>query len=176
MMEQERWLPVKGFEGDYEVSSFGRVRSLDSVVKGRIGFMRKRPGKVLKDKCSGGRQVVCLTGKRTVAVPGLVAAAFLEDAPRHDSQVIHIDFNVKNNRADNLEWASPKEKAEHSRRAGHFCPVANPKQRRKLTKEQVVEIRSLVEQGVAQNAIAEKFGLSGSAVSMIKKRKIWVNA
>ena len=119
----EEWREVKGYEGLYEVSNYGNVRSLGTVshVK-RRGYELDipHPGKVLKQhERSHGYLSVCLYGRggnkrnfRHKSVHRLVAEAFIEN-PRGCTEINHIDENKQNNRADNLEWVTRKENIRH---------------------------------------------------------------
>lgn len=106
-MEKEIWKSVPGYEGLYEVSNLGRVRSLTIVDS--IG--RTKRGIVLRQKTAkNGYKEVCLhkNGRqKTKKVHRLVAEAFLannENLP----QVNHKDENKGNNLLGNLEWCSAK--------------------------------------------------------------------
>lgn len=98
---EEIWKPVKGYEGLYEVSNYGRVRSLDY---GRTGKIR-----VLKPGLDGhGYLKVCLSigGKhKTLFIHRLVAIAFIPN-PNNYPIINHRDCNPLNNHVDNLEWCS----------------------------------------------------------------------
>lgn len=110
-MTEEEWRPIKGYEGLYEVSSFGRVKSLDRYVKGRYGNYRLQKGKLLNPGLSsnGYLQVdLCLNGKvKKYSVHRLVAQTFI---PNSDGlpQINHKDEDKINNRVDNLEWCDSK--------------------------------------------------------------------
>ena len=105
----EEWRPIEGYEGLYEVSNTGRVRSLDMYVKGK-GY-RLHKGKVLSPaKNKNGYLKVNLhcNGKRkTITVHRLVAEAFI---PNSDNltQVNHRDEDKTNNNVENLEWCDVK--------------------------------------------------------------------
>lgn len=114
----EKWKSVKGYEGFYEVSDGGRVRSLDRNTRNsRNGNLtRFVKGRIKKQTERGGYLCVTLNkeGKwETVTVHRLVASAFL-DNPSHLPQVNHKDENKQNNRLDNLEWCS----AEYNNKFG----------------------------------------------------------
>lgn len=117
-MDCEEWRPAVGWEGFYEVSNLGRVRSVDRFVKRKDGRERRAPGRILK-ACttkSGGYQAVNLQGDgkhRTSKTSQLVALAFL--GPRPSSmQVRHKDGNPTNNRLDNLCYGTQSENAKDS--------------------------------------------------------------
>ena len=108
----EIWKDVKGYEGFYQVSNEGRVRSLDRYVNnsrtGEQSVLRK--GKVKKQsKHHGGYLIVEFNrdGKMcTKLVHRLVAEAFCERASEDLTDVNHKDENKENNRAENLEWCT----------------------------------------------------------------------
>lgn len=104
----EVWKEVKGFEGLYEVSNKGRVRSLDRMVRNREHDYHAK-GRILKlyTKSSGYVFVrLADNGKiKTLYVHRLIAEAFLLN-PSNQSQINHKDENKANNLLENLEWCS----------------------------------------------------------------------
>ena len=109
----EHWKPVNGYEGIYEVSSHGRVRSLDRVVTRSDGKVYRYKGKVLSEGLSkrGGYRLVSLwdQGKgQTRHVHSLVAEAFIGTRPE-GTEVCHNDGNPANNHLDNLRYGTPSE-------------------------------------------------------------------
>lgn len=98
----EVWRPVVGWEGLYEVSSHGRVRSLDRYVRFGIN-QRFVESHVLKPQPTprGYLTVALCNVKRTVH--RIVAEAFVHN-PNNLPEINHKDENKLNNRADNLEW------------------------------------------------------------------------
>lgn len=99
---REEWRAVVGFEGLYEVSNMGRVRSL------------KRSGQILKDsRQSHHYYTVNLTKgdyRTPYSVHRLVAIAFIPN-PDNKPNVDHIDTDMRNNRVDNLRWVTQHENA-----------------------------------------------------------------
>lgn len=116
---QEIWKPVPGYEGYYEVSSLGRIRSIDRCTKNRWGSETFHRSQVMKCRIfKNGYAHVKLTkdGKRyEPSVHRLVAIAFIPN-PNELPQVNHIDGDKANNTVQNLEWCTGSENQLHSRR------------------------------------------------------------
>jgi len=118
----ERWLPVVGYEGSYEVSDIGRVRSLERVVTFKDG--RRRTIRActlrLRSQKSGHLYVtLCKSGTtKHHRVHRLVLAAHY--GPPSEGQVArHLDGNPKNNVLGNLAWGSVQENTRDTVRHGH---------------------------------------------------------
>lgn len=108
----EIWKPVVGFEGLYEVSNFGRVRSLKRNTTS---------GKIMTNEVNHkGYCRVTLTKNnkwKHFSVHRLVAEAFIQN-PQNKSQINHIDGNKSNNSVENLEWCTASENQIHARLMG----------------------------------------------------------
>lgn len=98
VISDERWEPITGFVGQYEISNKGRVRN------SRNGYILKNfslpSGYLFVRFWKDGK-------KRVKYIHRLVADAFC-DRPEGCDIVNHLDFNVQNNTADNLEWVTPR--------------------------------------------------------------------
>lgn len=112
MQSTERWLPVPGWEGWYEVSDHGRVRSLDrEVPHARYGVMRLRGRTLTPTANTNGRMQIALCrekrrGTRQVQVHRLVLEAFVGPCPT-GMQACHWDDDPSNNHLSNLRWDTP---------------------------------------------------------------------
>lgn len=108
-MKKEIWKPVVGYEGLYEVSNWGRVKSFDTYRKGSNGSIRIYKGRILKQGTTkyGYKYVVlCKNGKlKNCYVHRLVAQAFL-DNPNNLPCVNHKDECKSNNNVVNLEFCT----------------------------------------------------------------------
>ena len=112
----ETWKPVVGYEGFYEVSDLGRVRSVSRIAhikRGNGEYDYRVKGKIVEpQERRHGYLAVCLYGKESKngrftqkSVHRLVAEAFLPN-PNGYSEVNHKDENKQNNVLENLEWCS----------------------------------------------------------------------
>lgn len=107
----EVWKDVVGYEGKYQVSNFGKVRSIDRVDASG----KKRKGRYLKScKDKDGYLYVCLSGGNvtTRRIHKLVAESFIGVCPT-GYQVNHKDENKTNNRIENLEYVTAKQNINH---------------------------------------------------------------
>lgn len=104
MQSTEKWAPIRGYDGAYEVSDHGRVRSLDRVDSAQ----RRLRGRLLRPTTRAKYQSVTLSSSgvhRYFYVHRLVAQAFVFN-PDPSYEVCHIDGDRLNNHASNLRWDS----------------------------------------------------------------------
>lgn len=176
-MEKEIWKPVKEYEGIYEVSNYGRVRSIGSkhyVNKGTGGFYRFRKGCIFKiQNASNGYKQVVLSKNgehRIYRVHRLVAEAFIPN-PLRLPEVNHKDEDRTNNNVDNLEWCTHQYNNSYGNKParGSKNPMA------RLTNEQVKEIRKRRAAGELLRTIAEDYGISLNHVGNIVNGRRWAS-
>ena len=100
MTNDEIWCPIKGFEGQYEVSDKGRVRSLKFGKERILKPIRNTQGYLQVHLCKNGEIKKCLVHR-------LVSQTFIPN-PNNLQEVNHKDENPSNNSAQNLEWCDRK--------------------------------------------------------------------
>lgn len=128
---REEWRPVVGYEGMYEVSDQGRVRSLDRVDS--IGRLRRgrvlspSKGKYLRVRLGSGGQCADLSVHR------LVLTAYIGVPPSADHVAMHLDDDPWNNNLSNLSWGTGSENVQqsisrrrHWQSAKSSCPEGHP--------------------------------------------------
>lgn len=168
----EQWKPVVGYEGYYEVSSWGRVRRISGGVPGATA------GRIATPTIGNhGYYVINLTveGKRVqYLVHRLVAEAFIPRTNPHRIFVNHIDSCRTNNHVNNLEWSTPGENIRHSWETGSNTYYGTRHHMAKLNDDSVREIRRLYASGaIDQYCLAIIFDTDQSEISRIVNRKTW---
>lgn len=161
------WCPVLGFEGHYEVSDDGEVRS----IKRKPIILAPR-----YDRTGYVRAALFLDGKYNIRlVHRLVAAVFLPPQPTPLHEINHIDCNKANNRADNLEWCTRSENGFHAYANGRSTPRKGTLHgMSKLTEADVLEIKSLLGT-MTQREIAARFGVLQPQIHRIATGKRWAH-
>lgn len=171
MRTVEIWRPISGYEGYYEVSNEGRIRSLGRTTNqnnhgGETTAHYK--GKVLTGRAdSRGYKTVHISKNgtaRRLLVHRVVAEAFC-NKPDGCEMVNHIDNDPSNNRANNLEWTTPKGNMQWATKQGrmHYRPE-NLKKAQDAKKKPVVAIDSFGNEYYlpSQKVAAESLGIKTS--------------
>ena len=169
----EIWKDILGYEGLYQVSNMGRVRGLPRS-HGRTKKPLIKSQRVKKDGYL--RVTLCKENiKTTITTHRVVASAFIENI-ENKKQVNHIDGDKKNNKAENLEWATSFENMSHAWEygllpkqigvKGEECSLA------KLKNKEAIEI--INNKGkISQNDLAKKYDVAVSTISRIQNGVRW---
>lgn len=113
----EVWRPVVGWEGAYEVSSLGRVRSLDRVIVTRR-YKRRMSGRILTPSIDKNGYLFFSIRKKNVKLHRVVCEAFHGNPPQGLSVVRHLNGDPGDNRPSNLMWGTRKENSADTKRHG----------------------------------------------------------
>lgn len=179
---EEIWKPIDGYEGIYEVSNLGRVKSLKKIVLFRFPDKKRFiPDRIFKKSVNVyGYIIVSLHLNLKIKqfrVHRLVARAFIPN-PENKPYVNHIDGNKQNNRVDNLEWCTAQENSIHAVKSGllrNSSLRGDLHNSLKLKFKQVEEIRELRNTGMGLKFIASMYGISKDYTSKLVNYKHRVN-
>lgn len=176
----ERWKPIEGYEGLYEISSLGRIKCIPHKVPTKFGAMRTTPAMIKGVRPVAGRGVkYCIVSlskhgiKKTFYVHRLVLQTFVGAAPP-GTECCHNNGNPTDNRLENLRWDTKAANgADRERHGRGFKGARNPNAR--LTPKDVEIIRYLSsERGACAAELARVFGVRRQQIAMIIDRKSWV--
>ncbi len=168
---EEEWRPVVGFEGFYEVSSYGRVRALFDACKNRfksgriLAYQKQHKGHIAVTLMPPGRKRKRFLVHRLVwlAFCGVISDGFL---------VRHWDGNPRNNVPGNLRMGTHQDNVDDTVRHGHTTQGERSGQA-KLSNQDIYHIRARLASGEYQYVIAADFGVSQSRISSINTGKSW---
>ena len=175
-MKEVIWKPILGYEDYYIISSLADVRSLDRVMVRKNGSLYSSKGCAMKSFIGdNGYEMVSLrngSGKGKIKrVHRLLAYAFLPRVKGKDF-INHKNGIKKDNRIINLEWCNKSENTSHAYQIG-ILEVGENHHYAKLTIQDVVAIKSLLNAGKKQREIAEQFGVIQQTISHINTGKNW---
>jgi hypothetical protein len=170
---EEVWKWVPDYEGRYQVSILGRVRSFLFSTTGKI---------MVLDKAANGYVRVHFQFKKTWLLHRLVATVFIPN-PFALPAVNHIDGNKGNNAASNLAWVSHSDNMRHSwqnlntyKNRVAVSPRGESNHNAKLNAKQVIEIRSAYASGaVGQRQLARIYGVTKAAIQAVIHRRTWAH-
>lgn len=178
----EKWKPIEGYEGLYEVSDFGRIRSLQrtTTVKGKEGklYARTHKAKILAQTFDGRNYYLQVSlsknGKnKKLLVHRLVAKAFIEN-PLFLPEVNHIDEDKTNNFAENLEWCTHKYNNNYGSKRTSSCGEKNSQN--KFSEELIKQVRLEFVAGDPEKgltALSKKYGISRPHLCAILRGNRW---
>jgi hypothetical protein len=170
---EEIWKEIKGYEGLYQVSNLGRVKSLSKVKELYNGGLYNTKDKILTPRISNGYISVSLHKHNkgiTKLIHRLVAEAFIPN-PEGKPQVNHIDGNKTNNILSNLEWNTRSENIQHAFNTSlKISQKGEVHGAAKLIEQDILIIRS---SNLSSKELAITYRVSHSLINKIKSREIW---
>lgn len=162
----EIWRDIKNYEGDYQVSNSGNIKS----------FKKLNNIKILKPGISRGYYFVslCKNGKvKNFRISRLVAIHFIPN-PENKPQINHKNGIKIFNHTENLEWSTNGENQVHAYKIGlKISKKGNQDPQAKLTDEKVKEIRVLKNNGLSINYLSKKFTVSERTIRDVVNNKLW---
>lgn len=172
----EIWKSVLGYEGFYEVSNNGRVKSLTRMVRYRGRQSRTAPGRMLRprrDKDGYSRVVLSRDGRsKPIVIHCLMLEAFVGPRPG-GFYGCHDNGDNSDNRLSNLAWKTPKQNADDRDRHGNTLRGSKQWLSR-LTEDDVLAIRKrYVPNLVTYAEIAKDYGVQAVTISHVIKRRSW---
>ena len=173
----EIWRPVPDYEGLYEVSNLGQIRSVGRDVSNNRGGLRYMPDLVLTPHINakrGGYRSVTLSkdgSKKTVYLHLTVPSVFVGPRPSPEMEGCHGDGDPSNNRLDNLRWDTPVNNAADRKLHGTQVHGENSN-KAVITADQVREIRRRAADE-SFTRIASDLGISRQQVARIARGEQW---
>ena len=171
---KEIWKAIEGYT-DYQISNYGKVKSLNRIKKYKNGYgLHRIKKKILKlIKNPDGYLVVNLFNNcliKQFKVHRLVALTFLSN-PELKPEVNHIDGNKENNRIDNLEWNTFSENRKHAHKLGLCNQKGERNNASKLTDIEILSIHGLYLDGFDLQTLSQIFNVGKPAISLIVNGK-----
>lgn len=168
-MKNEVWKDIKGYEGLYQISDSGKVKSLPKITGSRF---RKESIILYANTNRWGYSYVTLCVKnvmKSLTIHNLLAVHFIPN-PLNKKYVNHINGNKADNLLENLEWVTAKENVQHAIKIGLAGSIGSTNPNSKLNEYQVIEIfKSPQRYGI----LASIFGISKSQIVDIKRGRRW---
>ena len=172
---KEVWKDVPNYEGEYQVSNIGAVRSLDRRVRNsKKGSTRLISGVILKPHLENrGYLTVSLGRWNPKGIHRLVLSAFVEPCPK-GMECRHLNGTRTDNRLENLCWGTRKE--NQTDRIKHGTTSRGERNgMSKLTGAEVLEIRKKRESGISAMVLAEQYGVSAGHIRKIISKIVWIH-
>lgn len=165
-MDEEIFVDIKGYEGLYQISNYGRVYSINYKYILRTYETTDNSKKYVAVKLYKNKK------SKAYYIHRLVLSHFNRD-PNNKEEGRHIDGDTRNNKLRNLEWGTHKENEEDKLRHGTNA-VGSRNGLSKLTEQQVIEIRELYKtRQYKQRDLARMFNISFQVMSAILNYKAW---
>lgn len=177
----EIWKDIPGYEGWYQVSSTGRVKSMarSTPTRNRWGpCLYSQPEKEIFGRIDayGYRRFSLSVNGKISHLFGhtAVALAFIGHRPSPEHQVAHWDGNKLNNTVENLRWATVKENAQDKIRHGVTANQFGERHsQNKLTNDAIRRIRSEPHFWGVNRALAKQYGVTEQTIGKVRRRERW---
>lgn len=170
LIVEEIWKDIEGYEGLYQISNLGNVKSLDREVLMPNGKIQHRKERIMSKRESTDGYYIAKFNvnkhSKCIAIHRLVAQTFIPN-PNNLPEVNHLDTNRKNNCVDNLEWCTHAENVQYSYVLGHYkgkYGELNPNYNNHTLSEKYKNNPEL-----AKEKCGRKGGQNGRAVSVVVK-------
>ena len=172
----EVWKDVIGYEGYYQISNYGLVKSLDRVVDKNIGQKKLLKSRLLKqgiDKDGYKHVILYKNGRGSIfKTHKLVAIAFI-DNPNNKKEINHKNGVKTDNKIENLEWCTRSENVKHAFKNGLKKPIFGETHvSSKLSEEQAIKIK-YGHKDLTQYQIADLYNINQANISDIRLGKTW---
>jgi hypothetical protein len=178
--DEEVWKDVNGYEGYYQISSHGNVKSIDRYVKHNHDRLRIQKGRTIKQALNQDKYYCFSLSKdgnsKIVLTHRIVAKMFIENLNNYKI-VNHKDGNKLNCNYWNLEWCTTQENTEHAR-INDLVPFGEKHGMSKLTDIQVNEIREKYKPNGVYSSykLAKEYKVSRTLINLVVSKKIWKRA
>jgi len=177
---EEVWKDIPDFEGIYQVSNFGRVKSLERLTKNKQGTCLRKEKLLTLNISNKGYAKVKLYNtnkniKKTIFVHKLVGVCFLDNLNQY-KEINHIDGDKLNNKMDNLEWCSRSHNVKETYRLNlkkEETYKGEGNATSKLKEQDVLLIRKLHKQGMSNKELAIKFNVVSGTIGFIVNNQTW---
>ncbi len=183
-IKNEIWKPIPNFEGYYEASNMGRIKSLDRTIEkpdkktGKINYMTRR-GKIFKIRFKHNRRYMTIRlskNRHVLSTPvhRIIAMTFIPN-PNNKPQVNHINGIKTDNRVENLSWVNNSENVLHAIDSGLMkYAVGESHGSAVFTESDVLKIRELhASKKYNMVEIGRMFNTNNSRICEIVSRKTW---